>query len=104
MQPDRHWQEQTFARFMHESRRYLGLLQAPVIIKPPRRIGGRSRQVLRSLVVAGSLGALFGNPAFASEASYQLEPGKRNQNTYNRLKANEPPIHAQRLTAYGRRR
>ena len=47
------------------------------------RIAGNRRQVLHSLIVAGSLGALFGNPAFASSASREPEPAERNQGAHS---------------------
>jgi len=83
MQPDPQWQKQILARFMHVSRLHLGLLQAPVALRPPRRVAGPSRQILRSLIVAGSLGALFGGPAFATEASRQTDPTKRSNCTHS---------------------
>jgi hypothetical protein len=90
MQPTQQWQDQTLARFMHVSRRHLGLMQAPVAVRPPRRVAGPSRQILRSLIVAGSLGALFGGSAFATEASRQADPTKRSQSTHGaRAKADE---------------
>ena len=75
------------------------------LIKPPRRIAGSTRQMLRSLVVAGSLGALFGSPAFAGETSRTSEPGKRNQNTHSpRIKAADPSPHSHRLSIPGKNR
>ena len=49
MQTDPHWQEQTLARFILVSRQYFGLMQAPAEIRPPRRVAGSSRKLLRSL-------------------------------------------------------
>ncbi|MBP5986767.1 MAG: hypothetical protein KA538_06230 [Azonexus sp.] len=104
MQPEPHWQEQTRARFIALSRLHFGLVQ-PAEIKPPRRVAGSTRQMLRSLLVAGSLGALFGSPAFASEASRQTEPGKRHPNSHSsRLKADDLQAHANRLSIYGKHR
>lgn len=90
MQPDLQWKEQTIARFMHLSRLHLGLLQAPVAVRPPERAAKPSRQILRSLIVAGSLGALFGGPAFATDASRAADPTKRSNSPHSaRTKANE---------------
>lgn len=69
MQTDLHWQEQTLARFLLATRQHLGLMQAPAGLRPPHRATGSSRKLLRSLVVASSLGAMFGAPAFASEVT-----------------------------------
>lgn len=103
MQTDPHWQEQTLARFMLASRQHLGLMQAPANLKPPRRVAGSTRKLLRSLVVASSLGALFGAPAFASEAS--REPAKRSPNEHgSRMKADDRAAHAHRLSLHGRNR
>ena len=103
MQTDPHWQEQTLARFILASRQHLGLMQAPASLGPPRRVAGSSRKLLRSLVVASSLGALFGAPAFASEASN--EPAKRNANEPGpRVKADDHAAHAHRLSVHGRNR
>lgn len=105
MQPEPHWQAQTVGRFIELSRLYLGLMPATATIKPPRRIAGSTRQMLRSLVVAGSLGALFGSPAFAGETSRTTEPGKRNQNTHSpRIKAADPSPHSHRLSIPGKNR
>ena len=103
MQTDPHWQEQTLARFILASRQHLGLMQATAGLEPPRRIAGSTRKLLRSLVVASSLGALFGAPAFASEAS--REPAKRSPNEHGtRVKADDHVAHANRLSLYGRKR
>jgi hypothetical protein len=103
MQTDPHWQEQTLARFILASRQHLGLIQAPTSIRPPRRVAGSTRKLLRSLVVASSLGALFGTPAFASEASN--EPAKRSPNEHGtRIKADDRAAHAHRLSLHGRYR
>lgn len=103
MQTDPHWQEQTLARFILASRQYLGLIQAPTSIRPPRRVAGSTRKLLRSLVVASSLGALFGAPALASEAS--REPAKRSPNEHGtRVKADDHVAHANRLSLHGRNR
>lgn len=106
MQPEPHWQERTLTRFLQLSRLHLGLIQAPAAIRPPRRVAGSTRQMLRSLVVAGSLGALLGSPAaFAGETSRSTEPGKRNQNTHGaRLKADDQPAHAHRQAIPGKHR
>jgi len=105
MQPEPHWQERTLSRFLQLSRLHLGLIQSPAA-RPPRRIAGSTRQMLRSLVVAGSLGALLGSPAaFAGETSRSTEPGKRNQNTHSpRLKADDQPAHAHRQAIHGKHR
>lgn len=76
-------QDGTIAQFLHLSRIHLGLMQVPVAAMPPRRIAGNIRHVLRSLIVAGSLGALFGSPAFASSASREPEPAERNQGAHS---------------------
>ncbi|UCV21081.1 hypothetical protein [Ferribacterium limneticum] len=103
MQTDPHWQEQTLARFILASRQHLGLIQAPTSLRPPRRVAGSSRKLLRSLVVASSLGALFGAPALASETSN--EPAKRSPNEHGtRMKANDHSAHAHRLSIHGRNR
>lgn len=103
MQTDPHWQEQTLARFILASRQHLGLMQAPASIKPPRRFAGSSRKLLRSLVIASSLGALFGASAFASETS--RDATKRSPNEPGtRMKADERTLHAHRLSVYGRNR
>lgn len=105
MQPEPHRQERTLSRFLQLSRLHLGLIQATATVRPPRRVAGSTRQMLRSLVVAGSLGALFGSPAFASESSRPAEPGKRQQNTYSaRSKADEQPAYSHRLAVPGKRR
>ena len=104
MPPEPLCQEQTRARFIELSRLHLGLVQATVV-EPPRRVAGPTRQMLRSLVVAGSIGALFGSPAFASEVSRQTEPGKRHQNTQSsRLKADDLNAHAHRLSTHHKHR
>jgi hypothetical protein len=103
MQTDPHWQEQTLARFILASRQHLGLVQAPAGLRPPRRVAGSSRKLLRSLVVASSLGALFGATAFAGEAS--REPAKRSPNEHGtRMKADNRAAHAHRLSLHGRNR
>ncbi|MBU1363330.1 MAG: hypothetical protein KKE51_05840 [Gammaproteobacteria bacterium] len=103
MQTDPHWQEQTLARFILASRQHLGLVQAPADLTPPHPIARSGRKLLRSLVVASSLGALFGTTAFASEAS--REPAKRSPNEHGtRLKASERTPHAHRLSLYRRNR
>ena len=105
MQPEPHRQERTLSRFLQLSRLHLGLIQAPAAVRPPRRVTGSTRQMLRSLVVAGSLGALFGSPAFASETSRPAEPGKRHQNTHSpRAKADEQPAYGHRLSIPGKHR
>src|SRR5574343_773980 len=105
MQPEPHWQEQTLARFLHLSRLYLGLTPAPAAIRPPRRIAGSTRQMLRSLVVAGSLGALFGSPAFAGEEARPAETGKRSPSTHSpRTKADEQSPHDHRISIAARHR
>ena len=73
MQTDPQWQDQILVHFMQLSRRHLGLMQAPLAVRPPRRVAGPLRQILRSLLVAGSLGALFGGRAFATEASHPTD-------------------------------
>jgi hypothetical protein len=103
MQTDPHWQEQTLARFILASRQHLGLMRAPASIRPPRRVAGSTRKLLRSLIIASSLGTLFGAPAFASEAG--REPAKRNTNEHStRLKADQRAVHAHRLSLHGRYR
>ncbi|NTV71596.1 MAG: hypothetical protein HGA71_15795 [Azonexaceae bacterium] len=103
MQTDPHWQEQTLARFILASRQHLGLMQAPARLAPPRRVAGSTRKLLRSLVVASSLGALFGSPAFAGEAS--REPAKRSPNEHGaRVKADASAAQAHRLSLHGRNR
>ena len=105
MQTDPHWQEQILARFILASRQHLGLIQAPTSIRPPRRVAGSSRKLLRSLVIASSLGALFGAPAFASEASRQSESAKRSPNAHGtRAKVDDLTAHAHRLSIHGRYR
>lgn len=103
MQTDPHWQEQILARFILASRRHLGLVRAPASLKPPRRIAGSTRKLLRSLVVASSLGALFGTPAFAGDAG--REPAKRSPKEHGtRVKADDRAAHAHRLSLHGRNR
>ena len=87
-------------------RRLLAAVVAGAIgSRPPRRVTGSTRQMLRSLVVAGSLGALFGSPAFASETARPAEPGKRHQNTHSpRAKADEQPAYGHRLSIPGKHR
>jgi hypothetical protein len=103
MQTDPHWQEQILARFILASRQHFGLMRAPAGIRPPRRVSGSSRKLLRSLVIASSLGALFGAPAFASEAS--RETAKRSPNEHpSRIKADDRAAHSQRLSTHGRNR
>lgn len=105
MQPEPHRQERTLSRFLQLSRLHLGLIQAPAAAKPPRRVTGSTRQMLRSLVVAGSLGALFGSPALASETGRPAEPGKRHQNTQSpRIKADDQPSYSHRLSIPGKDR
>ena len=105
MQTDPHWQEQTLARFILASRQHLGLIQVPASIKPPRRIAGSSRKLLRSLVIASSLGALFSAPAIASEGSRQSEPVKRSPNAHGpRGNADNQTGHSHRLSGHGRYR
>lgn len=105
MQPDQQWQDQTLARFMHVSRRHLGLMQAPVAVRPPRRVAGPNRHILRSLIVAGSLGALFGGPAFATEASRQTDPTKRSHSPHGtRAKADESKDLSQKPSLSGKYR
>lgn len=105
MQPEPHWQERTLTRFLQLSRLHLGLIQATTAVRPPRRVAGSTRQILRSLVVAGSLGTLFGSPAFASETSRPAEPGKRNQSTHSpRIKADDQPPHTYQLPIHGKHR
>ncbi len=102
MQTDPHWQEQALAHFILASRQHLGLMPAPAGLRPPRRVAGSSRKLLRSLVVASSLGALLGAPTFASEAN--REPAKRNPNEHGtRHKAGDPVAHANRLALHGRK-
>lgn len=93
MQTDPHWQEQTLARFILVSRQYFGLMQAPAEIRPPRRVAGSSRKLLCSLLVASSLGALFGTPALASQTCN--EPAKRSPNEHGtRIKVDgSAPMH-----------
>lgn len=103
MQTDPHWQEQTLAHFILASRQHLGLMQAPASLRPPRRVAGSRRKLLRSLVVASSLGALFSHPALACEAS--REPAKRSPNEHGtRMKADDRAAHAHRLSLHGRNR
>jgi hypothetical protein len=97
MQTDPHWQEQTLARFILASRQHFGLIQAPTSIRPPRHVAGSTRKLLRSLVVASSLGALFGAPAFASGASREL--AKRSPNEHDtQVQADESAVHTPRLS------
>lgn len=103
MQTDPHWQEQILARFILTSRQHLGLMRAPASIKPPPRVAGSSRKLLRSLLIASSLGALFGASAFASEAN--REPAKRSPNAHGtRGNADNQAAHSNRLSIYGRNR
>jgi len=105
MQPDQQWQDHTLARFMHVSRRHLGLMQAPVAVRPPRRVAGPSRQILRSLIVAGSLGALVGGPAFATEASRPTDPAKRSHSAHGaRANADEGQDLSQKPSLSGKYR
>jgi hypothetical protein len=106
MQPEPHWQEQIIARFMHTSRLYLGLMHTPASIQPPRHIAGSNRKLLRSLLIASSLGALFGNSAYATaEASRQSEPAKRSPNTQSkRTDADNYTTYSHRLSIHGRYR
>ncbi|MBS1139328.1 MAG: hypothetical protein H6R13_781 [Proteobacteria bacterium] len=104
MQTDHHWQELTLARFMQISRLHLGLMQAPVAIRPPQRVAGACRHVLRSLLVAGSLGALFSGTAFASE-SISTDPAKRSENAQStRTKCNERSAHSIEFSLHGKKR
>lgn len=90
MQPNHHWQDQTIARFLHLSRLHLGLQQAPTALRPPHRKARSARHIIRSLIVAGSLGALFGGPAFACEGSRPADPNKRSNNPHStRAKADD---------------
>lgn len=69
MQPISPVEDQVITAFLAASRQYLGLNIAPVrtlFANPGNRIY-RYRQALKSLLVAGSLGAIVGNPAFATE-------------------------------------
>src|SRR5574343_316507 len=105
MQPEPHRQERTLSRFLQLSRLHLGLIQAPATVRPPRRVAGSTRQMLRSLVVAGSLGALFGSPAFAGEAARPAETGKRSPSTHSpRTKADEQSPHDHRISIAARHR
>jgi hypothetical protein len=105
MQPEPHWQEQTIARFMHTSRLHLGLMHPTASIRPPRRIAGSNRKLLRSLVIASPLGALFGNAACATEAGHQTEPAKRSPNMPGKRSATDSYApHSQRLSIHGRYR
>jgi len=105
MQPEPHWQEQIIARFIHTSRLHLGLMHAPASIEPPHRIAGSNRKLLRSLVIASSLGTLFGSTAYATEASRQSEPAKRSPNTQSkRSEADNYATHSHRLSIHGRYR
>ena len=106
MQPEPHWQRQILARFMHASRLHLGLMHTPASIRPPRHIAGSNRKLLRSLLIASSLGALFGNSAYATaEASRQSEPAKRSPNTQSkRTDADNYASYSHRLSIHGRYR
>lgn len=105
MHSNRHWHDQTLARFIRVSRRHLGLMQAPVAVRPPRRVAGPCRQILRSLLVAGSLGALFGGPAFATEASRPPDPAKRSPSAHStRANGDERPDHSPGFTVDGKYR
>jgi hypothetical protein len=105
MQPNHFWQEQTLARFIQTSRLHLGLMQAPVAVKPPRRVAGPYRQILRSLLVAGSLGALFSGPAFACEASTQSDPAKRSDKTQStRFKSDDRGSETHKLSLHDKNR
>lgn len=104
MQPNHHWQEQTLARFMQVSRLHLGLMHTPVAVRPPRRVAGHCRHMLRSLLVAGSLGALFSGSAFASEST-SADSTKRSANEQNtRYKGNERVAHHAGLSLHGKHR
>ena len=83
MQSNLQSQDGIIAQFLHLSRIHLGLMQIQVTEMPPRRIAGNMRQVLHSLIVAGTRGTLFGNPAFASSASREPEPAERNQGAHS---------------------
>ncbi len=101
MQSDPPRQAQTLARFMHVSRLYFGLTQPQAALQQ----ADKPRYRWRSLLLAGSLGALFGSPAFAAEASRQADPAKRNPNAQTtRHKADDPPIPAHRLPVVGKPR
>lgn len=104
MQPNHHWQEQTLDRFMQVSRLHLGLMHTPVAVRPPRRVAGRCRHMLRSLLVAGSLGALFSGSAFASEG-ISADSAKRGANAKSvRCKGNERVAHPSGLSLHGKHR
>ncbi|MBL8428636.1 MAG: hypothetical protein JNJ95_01915 [Dechloromonas sp.] len=103
MQTDPHWQEQTLARFILASRRHLGLMQAAASPDAPRRVAGSTRKLLRSLVVASSLGALFGAPAFATEASRERARHSPNEHD-TQVKADDRAAQAHRLSRHGQYR
>lgn len=83
MQPSHSRQEQILARFIQVSRQHLGLLQPAFAPQPRRRVDGRYSQAIRSLLIAGSLGALCSGSAFASKAGSQSDPAKRDENPQN---------------------
>ena len=103
MQPDHHWQEQTLARFMRVSRLHLGLMRTPVAVRPPRRVAGHCRHILRSLLVAGSLGALFSGSAFASEG-ISTDSSKRSANAQSARLKDDQRGYAHRQTLPGKTR
>jgi hypothetical protein len=60
--------------------------------------------MLRSLLVAGSLGALFSGSAFASE-SISADPAKRSENTQSaRSKGDERATHSPGFSLHGKYR
>lgn len=104
MQPDHHWQEQTLARFMRVSRQHLGLADTPAAIRPSRRLAGNGRLILRSLLVAGSLGALFGGSAFAGE-SISPDPAKSSETAPRAGETgDEQAAHSPGLSLHGKNR
>ena len=63
-------QARFIARFIQRSRQHFELVSPTrTAIHPPKQKMHAYRQVLRSLLVAGSLGAAFGGTAWAGEAS-----------------------------------
>lgn len=67
-----HWQARTIANFLETSRRHFGLPGRRHYSSLPVRYSRRT--IFRSLLIAGSIGSLFGGPAYA-EHDRRTEPG-----------------------------
>ena len=66
-----HWQAKTIANFLEASRRHFGLPGRRHYTSMPARYSRRT--IFRSLLIAGSVGSLFGGPVFA-EHDRRAEP------------------------------